>query len=128
MRLIFLECLPDPWNSTYMISYHHDLISSKRPETIPILQAWRMKPREEVGQKPGLADPHHSSSCHATLSPCTSYLLTQWKNERGHNSGSVQFSHSVMSGSLRPLESQHARPPCPSPTPGVYSNSCPSSR
>ena len=92
MRLIFLECLPDPWNSTYMISYHHDLISSKRPETIPILQAWRMKPREEVGQKPGLADPHHSSSCHATLSPCTSYLLTQCKNERGHNSGSVQFS------------------------------------
>ena len=32
---------------------------------------------------------------------------------------SVQFSHSVMSDSLRPHESQHARPPCPSPTPGV---------
>ena len=32
--------------------------------------------------------------------------------------GSVQFSHSVMSDSLRPHESQHARPPCPSPTPG----------
>ena len=29
---------------------------------------------------------------------------------------------------LRPHESQHSRPPCPSPTPGVYSNSCPSSR
>ena len=40
----------------------------------------------------------------------------------------VQFSCSVMSDSLRPHESQHARPPCPSPTPGVYSNSCPSSR
>ena len=40
---------------------------------------------------------------------------------------SVQFSHSVMSDSLRPHESQHSRPPCPSPTPGVYSNSCPSS-
>ena len=38
---------------------------------------------------------------------------------------SVQFCHSVMSDSLRPHESQHARPPCPSPTPGVYSNSCP---
>ena len=35
-----------------------------------------------------------------------------------------QFSHSVMSNSL-PHEPQHARPPCPSPTPGVYSNSCP---
>ena len=41
---------------------------------------------------------------------------------------SVQFSHSVMSHSLRPHESQHARPPCPSPTPGVHSNSCPSSQ
>ena len=41
---------------------------------------------------------------------------------------SVHFSRSVMSDSLRPHESQHARPPCPSPIPGVYSNSCPSSR
>ena len=41
---------------------------------------------------------------------------------------SVQFSRSVMSNSLQPHESQHARPPCPSPTPGVHSNSCPSSQ
>ena len=41
---------------------------------------------------------------------------------------SVQFSCSVVSDSLRPHELQHARPPCPLPTPGVYSNSCPSSR
>ena len=40
----------------------------------------------------------------------------------------VQFSRSVMSDSLRPHGLQHVRPPCPSPTPGVYSNSCPSSR
>ena len=39
----------------------------------------------------------------------------------------VQFSHSVVSNSLRPHRLHHARPPCPSPTPGVYSNSCPSS-
>ena len=38
--------------------------------------------------------------------------------------GSVQFSRSVVSDSLRPHESQHARPACPSPTPWVYSNSC----
>ena len=38
---------------------------------------------------------------------------------------SVQFSHSVVSDSLRPYELQHTRPPCPSPTPGVHSNSCP---
>ena len=43
---------------------------------------------------------------------------TQW-------SSSVQFSHSVMSDFLRPHEPQHARPPCPSPTPRVYPNPCP---
>ena len=41
---------------------------------------------------------------------------------------SVQFSRSVLSDSLQPNELQHARPPCSSPTPGVHSNSCPSSR
>ena len=41
---------------------------------------------------------------------------------------SVQFSRSVVSNSLRPHESQHARPPCPSPTPKVHSDSRPSSR
>ena len=41
------------------------------------------------------------------------------------NERSVQFICSVMSDSLRPHESQHARPPCPSPTPRVYSDSCP---
>ena len=41
---------------------------------------------------------------------------------------SVQFSRSVVSNSLRPHESQHARPPCPSPTPGAHSDSRPSSQ
>ena len=41
---------------------------------------------------------------------------------------SVQFSHSVVSDSLWPHESQHASAPCPSLAPGFYSNSCPSSR
>ena len=41
---------------------------------------------------------------------------------------SDQISRSVVSDSLRPHELQHARPPCPSPTPGVHSNSRPSSR
>ena len=40
----------------------------------------------------------------------------------------IQFSRSVVSDSLRPYESQHTRPPCPSPTPGVHSDSCPSSQ
>ena len=45
-----------------------------------------------------------------------------------HYNQSVQFSRSVMSDFLWPHELQHARLPWPSPTPGVYVNSCPSSR
>ena len=41
---------------------------------------------------------------------------------------SVQFNCSVVSDSLQPHESQHTRPPCPSPTPGVHPNSCPLSQ
>ena len=44
------------------------------------------------------------------------------------NDHSVQFSHSVVSNSLQPCESQHARPPCLSQTPWVYSNSSPLSQ
>ena len=50
------------------------------------------------------------------------------KFRNNHKFMSVQFSRSVVSDSLRPHESQHTRPPCPSPTPRVYSNSCPSCR
>ena len=45
-----------------------------------------------------------------------------------HTISSVQFSHSIMSDSLRPHELQHARPPCPFPTPAVHSDSRPLSR
>ena len=41
---------------------------------------------------------------------------------------SVQFSHSVLSDSLQPYETKHAKPPCPSPTPRVHPNPCPFSR
>ena len=54
----------------------------------------------------------------------TSWLLPCFGN---YQFSSVQFSCSVMSNSLRPHESQHARPPCPSPTPGVHWDSRPSS-
>ena len=50
-----------------------------------------------------------------------------WIYHQDHQSVS-QFSCSVVSNSLRPHGLQHARPPCPSATPGVYSNSCPLSQ
>ena len=55
----------------------------------------------------------------------TKSLMTE---KTKHTHGSVQFSRSVMSSSLWPHGLQCNRPPCPSPTPGVYSKSCPSSR
>ena len=51
-----------------------------------------------------------------------------WKRRNWGQFSSVQFSRSVMSKSLRPHGLQHARPPCPPPTPGACSNLCPSSQ
>ena len=78
------------------------------------------------------------------LSPCLFNLYTEYimRNPRldkvqtgikiaGRNVNqfsSVQFSCLVLSNSLRPHGLQHARPPCPTPTPRVYPNSCPLSR
>ena len=59
-------------------------------------------------------------------------FFSSWANREAHDSissvqfSSVQFSHSVVSFSLQPHGLQHARFPCPSPTPGAYSNSYPS--
>ena len=50
------------------------------------------------------------------------------KNMASGSVSSVQFSRSVVSNSLQSHESQHTRPPCPSPTPRVHSDSCPSSQ
>ena len=64
----------------------------------------------------------------AMLMLLTILLNEQWINSPRqcvHQFSSVQFSCSVMSDSLPPHGLQHARPPCPSPDPGVYSNSCP---
>ena len=57
----------------------------------------------------------HTCLCHSLGKPTVQF-------------SSIQFSCSVVSDSLWPHELQHARPPCPSPTPGVHSNSCPLSR
>ena len=67
---------------------------------------------------------HHSEKpthCNQRIAlPCCHYRKPVQSNE-----DPVQFSHSFVSYSLRPHGLQHARPPCPSPTPGAYLNSCP---
>ena len=77
-----------------------------------------------------LCDP---MDCSRQAPPSTEFSRQEYWSGRPFPSprdltSSVQFNSSVVSDSLWPHESQHARPPCPSPTPGDYSNSCPSSR
>ena len=72
---------------------------------------------------------HHSSK--ASILWYSAFFIVQLSHPymtTGKTISSVQFSHSVVSDSVRLHELQHARPPCPSPTPGVYPNSCPLSR
>ena len=66
-----------------------------------------------------------SSVVHPTVSVTTAQLCHC--SEKAAIS-SVQFSHSVVSDSLQPHGLQHTRLPCPSPTPGAYTNSCPLSQ
>ena len=78
--------------------------------------------------KPGLLltlTPDFMHFANAQLSKCDFLLFVVYNTARDD---SVQFSRSVLSDSLRPHGLQDARSPCPSPTPGVYSNSCPLSQ
>ena len=81
--------------------------------------------RDDPGQTlPQMQQAHHGPGGPSTGlggHPSLRYFVTT-------ASSSVQFSHSVVSNSLRSHEPQHARPPCPSPTPGVHPNPCPLSR
>ena len=109
--------------------------------------AWRILWTEEPGGLQSIGSQtvgHNWSSLVGML--CTRAMLCSfvvcsgiWYDPRWYMDGhlnifvvimlmcSVQFSRSVVPDSLRPRESQHARPPCPSPSPGVHSDSCPSS-
>ena len=89
---------------------------------------WEMVPIDlcSIGlqlKKKRVSIEHNKVMPHKMRYACASFDLP-------HREGlpSVQLSRSVVSDSLRPHESQHARPPCPSPTPGVHSDSPPSSQ
>ena len=80
--------------------------------------------REKTKYQLSVPPPHHPKhkNTQETLVTQTASRLTRYFLS------SVQFSCSVVSDSLWPHESQHDRPPCPSPTPGVYPNPCPLNR
>ena len=96
----------------------HDLLNGFRCICPPgkcrfcsTVQAWQSPGASQRSLRPGQGVPHLSNS------PALQIVFS-----------SVQFSHSVMFDSLQPREPQHARPPCPAPTPGVYPALCPLSR
>ena len=118
------SCLENPMNS--MKRQNDRILKEELPRSVGAQYAtgdqWRNNSRNDEGMEPKLKQ----------------YLVVDVTGDRSRVRGckeqycigtwNVQFSRSVVSDSLRPHELQHARPPCPSPTPGVPSNSCPSSR
>ena len=94
-------------------------------------QSWQ----ETVGNKAhGHQDGERGGGAVTSRNLCRVRSQTEWPPSRCTlcclvaRFSSVQFSRSVVSDSLQPHELQHARPPCPSPSPGVHSDSCPLSR
>ena len=90
------------------------------PRSNHLLISWLQSPStvllEPKKRKSVTTSTFHPSICYAVMGSDATIF------------SSVRFSRSVVSDSLRPHELQYARPPCPSPTPGVHSNSCPSSQ
>ena len=110
-------------------------------DTTTLEQMWANFCKEPVSEYPTFCGPD-SLSCNSLtavvadqpqttpdgMGGCVLQVPTLVKTSGKLDLASVQFSRSVMSDSLRPHESQHARPPCPSPTPGVHSDPRPSSQ
>ena len=106
------------WLSDFTFTIHFHALEKDMATNFSVL-AWRIPGTGKPGWLPSMGSHRveHDWSDLAAAVFSTLFILS-----------SVQFSRSVMSNSLQPHESQHARPPCASPTPGVHSNSHPSSR
>ena len=138
------------WNSEKKLVNGQDqpFVRSKekwKPESL--IQKWLRISRQEWISRPliearGPSECRAPGNCRRSISRKLALLMALSPRQGRNNDlgflvlcllnrvmfSSVQFSRSVVSDSLRPHESQHARPPCPSPTPRVYSDSHPSSQ
>ena len=117
---------PHPWVQLLCFKFVH-------PSDVPqVSQTWCVL--SNLGQPPTPNPPHYclsnSDIYHCVLGPGNHPGFFPHSSRVKHQSlsSSVQFNRSVVSNSLRPHESQHTRPPCPSPTPRVHPNSCPLSQ
>ena len=104
-----------------------------------LLQCMKVKRESEVAQScPTLSDPMDCSPPGSSILGifqagvlewgAIAFSVSKFSFSQSHYIRSDQISRSVVSDSLRPHELQHSRPPCPSPTLGVHSDSCPSSQ
>ena len=114
----------------FTFTFHFHALE-KETATHSSVLAWRIPGTGELGGLPSMGS-HRVGHNWSDLAATAKYnLFFQVSNSPAHlmfNTGSVQFSGSVVSDSLQPHGLQHTRPPSPSPIPWVYSNSCPSSR
>ena len=117
---------------------HHLIYSCERSEEVDATPAFIWQTRKaSFAASRGLAQRHTANTgprCDVTLHSWAWVLFFRVRNIFVLFSfllllsgGSVQFSRSVVSDSVQPRGLQHARPPCPSSTPGICSKSCPSS-
>ena len=100
-----------------MYNWYGTSLVTQMVKHLPIMQETQV---QSLGQEDPL---EKETATHSNTLPGKSW---GWRSVVGYSS--VQFSCSVVSNSLQPHEPQQARPPCPSPTPRVYPNSCPLSR
>ena len=116
------SCLENPMNS--MKRQNDRILKEELPRSVGAQYAagdqWRNNSRKNEGMEP-------KQKQYPAVDVTNERSKVQCCKEQ-YCTSSVQVSHSVVSDSLRPHESQHTRPPCPSPTPGVHSGSRPSSQ
>ena len=103
-----------------------DMTLSKFQEMVKDTEAWHAAVHEVAKSWTRLTDWTRTIKGHLNPGPSTTGLLTS--DQCWATISSVQCSWSVVSDSLWPHGLRHARPPCPSPTPGACSSSCPSSQ
>ena len=120
-RLEYLRMVGQPQKVSRM---HNRNAGEKKWETIMTTNFFKLM----SGTKPEIQEAQRTPSRIKTKTLPSIYHFQNRKSTVEWQRPSVQFSRSVVSDSLRPHESQHARPPCPSPSPGVHPDSRPLSQ
>ena len=122
--------LATPWTAAYQSPPSMGFSRQEYWSGVPLPSLMRIHMHRQISHIPLVHTQIYTYKPHKHTYMTTQHMITwntekhiNWDNISISTSLSVQFSHSVMSDSLWPHELQHARLPCPSPTPRAYSNS-----